>query len=134
MLDHLGRIRIPVVQNTAVVASPLSHFQGHFPRTAKSAAVANRRGRRPLVNFDKVLARPLGFVFDLHTKTAPTRVGYRPSKSAVLLHVLDRQILDNDRLVFVNQPSSQLVLEVTSGVGDTFVCASDEETGLGPVL
>jgi hypothetical protein len=97
-------------------------------------------------------ARPHEHVFDMAakwfnpTKCLPARSALsatllwrlchpasdRLRKAAVLLHSLDLQRLDDDRLVFVSQSSSQRVLEIASAVGDAFVRRGDKASGRQP--
>jgi hypothetical protein len=63
-----------------------------------------------MVERNEMLARALRLVGDLRSQAVPACVTDRLREAAVLLHVLDLQGLDDDRLVFVNQTPGQLVL------------------------
>jgi hypothetical protein len=68
--------------------------------------------RGAVVQSDEMLTDPLRLIGDFGLEAMPPGIPDRLRKVAVLVHRLDLQRLDDDRLVFVNQSSSQLVLEI----------------------
>jgi hypothetical protein len=73
------------------------------------------------VQSDEMLTGPLRLIGDFGPEAMPPGIPDRLRRAAVLLHRLDLQRPDDDRLVFVNQSSSQLVLEIASAAGDSFM-------------
>ncbi len=92
------------------------------------------RGRIPLVNFDQGPAIPLCFVLQLAYKLTPAHITDAFSKTVVLEHVLDRKTLDTYDLVFAYDLSRELMLVVSSAVGNLLMNASDLQTSLIPIL
>jgi hypothetical protein len=66
--------------------------------------------RGAVVQSDEMLTDPLRLIGDFGLEAMPPGIPDRLRKAAVLVHSLQRP--DDDRLVFVNQSSSQLVLEI----------------------
>jgi hypothetical protein len=92
-----------------------------------------RRGV-PLINLDQGSSIPLGFVFELADKLAPSHIADRFCKAVVLDHVLDCQTLNADHLVFVNNAGRELVLVVTTTIIDAGMHTGDFETCFLSVL
>ena len=76
-------------------------------------------GRVPSINLDQRSAVPCRLIFKLPHQLTPAHVGNRFGKGWVLHHVLDRQALNDDRLVLTDQVRRKLVLMVSSPVGNT---------------
>jgi len=68
------------------------------------------RRRTEPIDLDQGTSIPLGFIFQLAHKLTPSNIGDRFCKAVVLNHVLDRQTLHANHLVFVNNASRELVL------------------------
>src|SRR6266849_2364326 len=87
----------------------------------------------PLVDLDKVPAIPCCFVGQKGHKLTPPHVTDRFSQTVIFDHVLDRQRLDTDRLVFTNQTCRELVQEITASLSNTSMDASNLLTSLGSI-
>ncbi len=92
-----------------------------------------RRGV-PLINLDQGSSIPLGFVFELADKLAPSHIADRFCKAVVLDHVLDSQALHANHLVFVYHASAELVLVVSPPIVDSSLDFGNLQTCLVPVL
>src|SRR6266487_1340099 len=88
----------------------------------------------PLVDLGKVPAIPCCFVGQKGHKLTPPHVTDRFSQTVIFDHVLDRQRLDTDRLVFTDQACRELVQEITASLSDTGMDASNLLTSLGSIL
>src|SRR5438132_12083034 len=91
-------------------------------------------GRVPLVNLDKATSIPLGFVFQLPDKLAPSHIRNGLSKFVVLDHIFDLQTLDAYNLVFAYDGGREFMLIVSSPVCNLLMDTSNLETSLGSVL
>ncbi len=78
-------------------------------------------GRVPLVNLDKGTPIPRRFVLKLSDKLRPTYVTDGFCQTVVFDHILDLQTLDADDLVFAYGLSRELVLIVSSAIGNLLV-------------
>src|SRR5207244_2731632 len=67
-------------------------------------------------------------------KPTPPHVTDRFSQTVIFDHVLDRQRLDADRLVFTNQTCRELVQEITASLSNTGMDASNLLTGFGSIF
>src|SRR6266571_4119910 len=88
----------------------------------------------PLVDLDQVPAIPCCLVGQKGHKLTPPHVTDRFSQAVIFDHVLDRQRLDADRLVFTNQTCRELVQEITASLSNTGMDASNLFTGFGSIL
>src|SRR5260370_32771649 len=92
-------------------------------------------GRRvPLVDLHKGSPIPPCFVFQLTHELTPTDITDGCSEVMVLHHVLDRETLDADHLVLVNNARREFMLIVPSPISNLGMDASHFETGLVAVL
>jgi len=91
-------------------------------------------GRIPPIGGDKLTAIPGRLVFQHEPKFRPGRVGDRTGQLAVPNHAGHIQVLDHDRLVLTNEPSGELVQEISTTVGDPCVDARDPKSGPSPVV
>ena len=92
-------------------------------------------GRRvPLVNLDEGTSIPLGFILQLPGELTPSDIRDGFCQRVVFDHMLDLQTLDTYDLVFAYDASRELVLIVSSSIGNLLMDASDFETSLVPVL
>src|SRR2546426_2854026 len=92
-------------------------------------------GRRvPLVNLDEGPSIPLGFILQLPGELTPSDIRDGFCQRVVFDHMLDLQTLDTYDLVFAYDASRELVLIVSSSIGNLLMDASDFETSLVPVL
>ncbi len=88
----------------------------------------------PFVNLDEAPTIPLGIVFQLAHELTPADIGYSLTKAPIPYHVLHRQALDTDRLVFTDQAHRELVQEVLAAVGNASVNTRDFETSFVLVI
>ncbi len=88
----------------------------------------------PLVDFYQRAPIPTGFVVQLAHELTPADVADGFGKVRVLDHVLDRQTLRANDLVFVNDARRVAVLVVAPAIGDTGVNAGDLGPGFPPVF
>ena len=101
--------------NRASRTIPLSYIQRHFIYYMPTTS-APFGGRKPSVNFNQLSSVPLAFVSKLADKFTPTSVRDNTRKFMVLDHILNRQVLNHDGLVFVHQLSSQLMQKVLTAI------------------
>ncbi|GHO77792.1 hypothetical protein KSD_55630 [Ktedonobacter sp. SOSP1-85] len=66
-------------------------------------------GRIPFVNLDHVSTIPVGLVFELGHKLAPSHIADRFAEGWVLDHVLDCQRLDTHHLVLAYESGRKFV-------------------------
>src|SRR5215467_12731438 len=78
-------------------------------------------GRVEPINLDHGAPIPSRLVFELAHELAPADVGNRFGKGGMLHHILDRQTLDDDRLVLANEVSRKLMLVVPSSIDNVGV-------------
>ena len=86
--------------------------------------VAPLRRWVPLINLDKGSAIPRCFVLKLAGELAPSHIRDGFSEGVVLDHILDRETLDADHLVLVNDASRELVLIIPTPISNLSVCFS----------
>src|SRR5260370_28888620 len=91
-------------------------------------------GRIPLVNLDEGASIPLRFIFQLTDKLTPTYVTKGFREVMVLYHVLNRETLDTDHLVLVNNARRELVLIITTTISNASVDTCHTDASLGPIL
>src|SRR5438045_8980608 len=85
------------------------------------------------INLDPSSSVPLGFVFQLSDELAPSHIADSFCECMVLDHVLDRQALDADHLVFVNNTGRKFVLVVMTLVVNASMHAGDFESRFSSV-
>ena len=112
-----GSVRIPIVDSTAFGTGPLPNIQIKRVKKMPADRTAFRTGK-PLVDGHHRPPIPGGFVVQLSDQFAPAHIRNRFRQAVILQHVFDRQRLDTDHLVLVNQTSRQFVQEITASVGD----------------
>src|SRR6266446_9617841 len=88
----------------------------------------------PLVNLDQGAPIPLRFVLQLAHELAPAHIRDGLGEAVILEHVLDRETLDADHLVLVNDASREFVLIIPSPICYLGMVTRDLETCLGSVL
>ena len=88
----------------------------------------------PAVNLDKGSSVPFGFVFQLADKLAPSYITDGLCLRVVLDHILDRQALNANDLVFMDNACRELVLIISSSVVDMGMDFGNFQTSLVPVL
>ncbi len=88
----------------------------------------------PAVNLDKGSSVPVGFVLQLADKLAPSDITDRLCQRVVLDHILDRQALNANDLVFMDNACRELVLVISSSVVNTSMDFGDFQTGFVPIL
>lgn len=138
----------------AVWAFPCSDVQC-LPAGVFAARVADLAAGIPLVDDRELASVPFGLVFEHGAELSPTRVqnafvqtafrllpvvkvlsrivrvSFRLAASA---HVLDSQVLDDNRLVFTDDSGRELVEEVASTILDLGVRFGDLQTGFTIVV
>ncbi|MCP2236382.1 hypothetical protein LY41_002201 [Prauserella halophila] len=113
----LGGVHVPVVGRSATGACPRAHVQRH--RLGEPAAGRARlTGGRPAVNRDHLAAVPVGLVLQHRTQLRPRGVGDGTRQRMVAHHAGHVQILEHDRLVLTNEPSTRFVRIIPPAVGD----------------
>ena len=85
-------------------------------------------GRIPLVNLDQGSPIPCGLVFQLPDELTPSHIRDGFCQAVVFDHVLDLQTLDTYDLVLAYDASRELVLIVSSAIGNLLVKMSNLET------
>ncbi len=108
-------IDVSVVSGFALRALPLPDIQRHLVDYMPTRATSFTAGE-PTVNFYQGSTIPLGFVFQLSNKLAPTSITDSTGKFWIFDHVFNCQILNYYRLGFTYQSSCQLVQMVFSRV------------------
>src|SRR5215471_2629144 len=99
-----------------------------------STVVTALRRRIPLVNLDKGPSIPLCFVLKLTSELAPANITNGLGELGILDHVLARQILDADRLVFTNHARREFVLIITPSISYLGMDTGNLQTSLVAVL
>ena len=94
---------------------PLTYIQRHFIHYMPTIP-ASFRGRKPSVNFNQFTPIPLTFVGKLTYQFSPTSVTNALCQLMVRYHILNRQVLNYDGLVFVHQLSRQLMQKVFAAI------------------
>src|SRR5258708_5146168 len=88
----------------------------------------------PLVNFNNGTLVPLCFVLKLSDKFRPTYITDSFRQTVVFDHIFDVQTLDTYDLVFAYDASRELVLVVSSPIGNLLMETSNLETRFCTVL
>ena len=88
----------------------------------------------PLVDLDKATPVPTGFVFQLSDELTPSHITNRFCKLVVLYHILDLQTLDAYDLVLADDLCRELVLVVSSAVGNLLMETSNLAPGFARFL
>src|SRR5712691_8307464 len=99
-----------------------------------STAVTPLRGWVPLVDLDKRTPIPLRLVLKLTRKLTPSHIRDGLSEMVVLDHVLDRETLDADHLVLVNDARRELMLIIPTPISNLGMHLGYLEPGLSTVL
>ena len=77
---------------------------------------------------------PGRLVLQLAEKFSPAHIGDTPGQVVIVQQVFDGQRLDTDHLVLADESGRQLVLKITTSVGDAGMDASDLLSSLLPIL
>jgi len=96
----------------------------------RSTAATQAGRRKEVIDHDKVLAVPLALIGQLSPKLSHRGVREalgQPGTRRVARETFERQILDADPVVVVDELARQLVEEVSSLVGDSLVDTGDLE-------
>ena len=129
----LTGVDIPVMPDTTLWADPFTHIKGKVFHDML-AFMAGFTGGIPTIDLGEGSSVPLGFVFQLADKLTPSDITNGLGQAVVFDHVLDRQTLHADHLVFANDACAEFVLVVSPSVLDTSVNTGDFEAGFLPVL
>ena len=123
--DILGGIDVSVMVRAAMRAVPRPNVQ----RLCFCDAITLGTGlgaREPATAFDEGFTFARRFVFQKSNQHSEAHVGHGPSELVVLQHPLHMQVFDGDDLVFVYDPSRQLVEVVFSGTRHAFMRARNQ--------
>lgn len=126
-------IMVSVMDRTALRARPLPHVQRQSVKYM-TADVAPFTARIETVNLPEQSLVPDRFVVQLAEQLRPAHVGNMLSQTMIAQHILHRQVFGIDRLVFADQPCTQLVEKVQTATGNFVMNAGDSQTGLLSVL
>lgn len=139
---------------SAFWAIPLADVQ-RFLAAVVSAGGADLAVWVPAVDDRKLAPIPFGLVFEHGAESSPTRVEYAPVQTAFRLlpvvevlsriirvrfrlatsaHVLDSQVLDDNRLVFMDDSGRELVEKVGATILDLGVHFGDLQAGFTIVV
>ncbi len=110
-------IDISVVVCPTIWAVPLPVIKRQFIDNMTAVSTAFRTGK-PSVNLYQCATIPLTFVLQLTNQLAPATISNRLSQLVIFHHVLHRQVLNRNHLVFAYQLSRQLVQKIFAGVGN----------------
>ena len=123
--DILGGIDVAVMVRAAMRAVPRPNVKRLClgDRTTLGTGLG---AREPAVAFDEGFTFARRFVFQKSNQHSEAHIGHGPSELVVLQHSLHMQIFDGDDLVFVYDPSRQLVEVVFSGARHAFMCARNQ--------
>ena len=91
-------------------------------------------GGIPLVDLDNGSAIPCGLVFQLPHQFRPSDIADGFGKAVVLDHILDCKALDAYDLVLAYELGRELVLVISSSIGNPFMKACHFETSLISIL
>ncbi len=122
----LGCVNIPVMVSPTLRTLPFSDGQRQLFNDVSTIATPFGT-RKPTVNLDQCTPIPFTLVFKLPHQFTPTRITDRKGKFPILHHVLHRQVLNGDRLVFTYQSSRQLVKKIFSGIRNLLMHLCDFE-------
>ena len=118
-------INVSVMVRSTFWTIPLPNIKRQFINNMTAVPTA-LRARKPTVNFYQCSTVPLALVFQQTNQLRPTGISDCLSQFVVLHHVLHRQVLDSNRLIFTYQSSRQLVFakrpegkEICSGIGNS---------------
>jgi len=96
----------------------------------ESASAAGLAARVPAIDLHELASVPAALVLQLPCKLGPSGVADAPRQRPIADHPTDVEIFDDDRLVFANEPSAQLVEMVPTAVGNTGMQARQLESSL----
>ncbi len=108
--------------NATFGAGPLAYLKWEVIKDMATGKAALGGGKERL-NFDQRSAIPGRFVLQLADELAPSNIMDRLGQAVVLDQVLDAQTLDANRLVLANHAARELVLVVTTPIGNPCVDA-----------
>src|SRR5450755_446602 len=111
-------IGISVMDRLARWTLPGTYVQFQLFQDVFTAMTGLRRGT-PLVDLHQGSSVPLCLIFQLTDELAPSHIVNRLGEAAIFDHVLDRQTLQADHLVFVNNAGRKFVLVVTTTITNT---------------
>jgi hypothetical protein len=74
---------------------------------------------------------PLAFILQLPDELVPTGIRNRAGQGMVRHHAAHVQVLDDDHLVFTNEPSTELVQIVAADVRNLLMDFGHVQPGLG---
>ena len=127
--DVLRGVLVPVVDNAASKTCPFANGQRHL--VAAAPATRARLGRRKKSpDSQEGLCRSFRFVLAETGKHPPSCVRDGLRQGRCLYHSLHVQVLDGQRLVFVNQLSRELMQKVFTDVLHPLVASGNEAARL----
>jgi hypothetical protein len=128
----LSGVDVPVMVRPTFGTLPLPDAQRQ-PLNHLTTVPTPFRAGKPLVYLHQVSTIPPGFVFQLSNHLSPPGITDGTGEFPVLDHVLHRQRLNGNRLIFTNQPGRQLVQMVFSAIGNLLLDSSDPQPCFVPV-
>ena len=88
-----------------------------------ATGAARLAARKEAIDFDQRTTVPFRFVAELADEFRPASIRDCTREAPILDHSTDVQILDDNRLVFANESSAELVGIVPASIGDSGVQA-----------
>lgn len=125
-------VMVPVMMSTAVRAHPCTISQCQYMSGRPTRAAGFGRRIKP-TDLNQRSSIPRRFVVQLTEKLSPDGIGDGTTVALCPQHTFNRQCLNRDHLVFVDQSTRRLMQEVLSGVADGSMGARLFQLSLRPV-
>ena len=127
------RIDVPI-QDQRTTFTPEYPFTQRHRRLHLPTARARFAAWQPAIHDNYPTIMPTRLVLEHRPQLRPGRITDRAGQTVIPKQVGDRQILDHDRLVLTNEPSTHLVKEITPPINDPSMDPSHPRPCLGPVV
>ena len=111
-------IDISVMVRPTFRTVPLSNIKRQLIDNVTALPATLATGK-PSVNLNQCPTIPLALILHLANQLGPTCISNGGADFTVLQHILHRQILDSNRLIFAYQSSRQFVKKIFSGIGNS---------------
>lgn len=128
----LRGVMVPVMMSTAVRARPCTISQCQCMSGRPTCAAGFGRWIKP-TDLNRHPSIPRRFVVQLTEKLSPAGIGDGTAVALCPQHTFNRQCLNRDHLVFVDQSTRQLMQEVLSSVANGSMGARLFQLGLRPI-
>jgi hypothetical protein len=126
-------IMVPIVNCITLRTGPGAHPPSQlFPNV--TASRTSLTARIKAINLMKDTPIPFGLIFQLINQLAPAHIYNMFTQIPIRDHILDRQILSIDRLVFANQPSAQLMQMIQTRAGNFVMYLCSLQASLFSIL